>query len=141
MQKVILTLVLTLTSFFLSYAQETATYSITVNISGMKSDEGSVLVALYNSEKNFLKNSFKGSIGEITDKKASVVFKNIKKGAYALSVFHDENNNKKMDTRVFGIPKERYGSSNGARGFMGPPKFKDAEFMLYKDLVTSIIVE
>ena len=30
----------------------------------------------------------------------------------------------------FGIPKEAYGCSNNAKGFMGPPKYEDAKFML-----------
>ena len=35
-----------------------------------------------------------------------------------------------MDTNLFGIPKEDYGCSNNARGFMGPPKYNDAKFQL-----------
>jgi uncharacterized protein (DUF2141 family) len=27
-----------------------------------------------------------------------------------------------------GIPKEAYTASNDAKGFMGPPKYKDAKF-------------
>jgi uncharacterized protein (DUF2141 family) len=27
-----------------------------------------------------------------------------------------------------GIPKEAYAASNDAKGFMGPPKYKDAKF-------------
>lgn len=141
MQKVILTLVLILTSFFLSHAQEKETHTITVTISGMKSDKGDVFVALYNSEKNFLKKRFKGNIVNVTDKKATVVFENIKNGIYAISVFHDENDNKKMDTRIFGIPKEPIGTSNSATGFMGPPKFKDAKFNVIADITIPIKVE
>lgn len=140
MQKIILTLVLILTSFFLSHAQEKETHTITVIITGMESDKGTVLVALYNSEKDFLSKSFKGNIAKITNKKAKAVFKNIKKGVYAVSVFHDENNNKKLDTRIFGIPKEPYGTSNGAKGFMGPPKYKDAKFNVTKDVTIPIKV-
>jgi uncharacterized protein (DUF2141 family) len=35
-----------------------------------------------------------------------------------------------MDTNFLGIPKEDYGCSNNARGFMGPPKWKDAKFQI-----------
>ena len=44
MQKVILTLILILTSFFLSHAQEKETHTITVTITGMESDKGAVYV-------------------------------------------------------------------------------------------------
>jgi uncharacterized protein (DUF2141 family) len=136
MQKVILTLVFILTSIFLTHAQEKETHTITVTISGMKSDKGAVFVALYNSKKDFLKKNFKGSIMKVTDKKATVIFENIENGIYAVSVFHDENDNKKLDTKIFGIPKEPIGTSNGATGFMGPPKFKDAKF----NVTTSVTI-
>ncbi|MFT5762381.1 MAG: hypothetical protein ACI8WA_001509 [Polaribacter sp.] len=141
MQKVILTFIFILTSFFLSHAQENTTHTITVTISGMKSDKGDVFVALYNSEKDFLKKNFKGNIAKVIDKKATVFFKNIEKGMYAISVFHDENDNKKMDTRIFGIPKEPIGTSNDAKGFMGPPKYKDAKFNVTTSVTIPIKVE
>tara|TARA_R110002111_G_scaffold2882_10_gene19160 strand:+ start:141 stop:566 length:426 start_codon:yes stop_codon:yes gene_type:complete len=141
MRKIILTLVFIITSFFLLHAQEKETHTITVKISGMKSDKGDVFVALYNSKNDFLKKSFKGAIVNVVDKKATVVFENIENGIYAISVFHDENDNKKMDTKIFGIPKEPIGTSNDATGFMGPPKFKDAKFNVTKDITIPIQVE
>ena len=57
MQKVILTIVLFFTGLVYSQAQET--FSLTLSISGMKSDKGDVYVALYNAEKGFLKKTFK----------------------------------------------------------------------------------
>ena len=141
MQKVILTLILILTSFFLSHAQEKETHTITVTITGMESDKGSVYVALYNSAKDFLKKGFKGDVVKVTNKKATAVFKNIEKGIYAVSVFHDENDNKKLDTRIFGIPKEPIGTSNGATGFMGPPKYKDAKFNVSNDITIPVKVK
>ncbi len=72
------------------------------------------------------------------DKKAIVTFKNIPKGEYAVSFVHDENDNKKMDTNFFGIPKEDYGCSNNARGFMGPPKYEDAKFQLIENKTIDI---
>ncbi len=141
MQKVIISIVFFLTTIFFSFGQENNGYTITVNISGMKADKGNVYVALYNSEKDFLKNPFKGDIVKVTDKKATAVFKNIAKGVYAISVFHDKNDNKKMDTNFMGIPKEPTGCSNGATGFMGPPKFRKAKFKLDKDIVLPVKVK
>ncbi len=141
MQKVILTLILIITSFFVSQAQEKKGNKITVTITGMESDKGAVFVALYNSEKDFLKKGFKGDIVKVTNKKATAIFKNIENGVYAISVFHDENDNKKLDTRIFGIPKEPIGCSNGATGFMGPPKYKNAKFNVTKDVTIPVKVE
>lgn len=105
-------------------------YKITAEFENIKHSKGSLFVALYNKEGSFLKKQFKGEIVEIKNQKAIVVFENIPEGTYAISSFHDENDNKKMDTNFFGIPKEPIGISNNAKGFMGPPKFKDAKFQL-----------
>lgn len=141
MQKVIITCIILIMSSFLSHSQEKETYTITVNISGMKADKGNAYVALYNKESSFLKEPFKGEIVKVTDKKAVAIFKNIEKGMYAISVFHDKNDNKKMDTNFMGIPKEPTGCSNGATGFMGPPKFKKAKFTITKDIVIPVKVK
>ena len=64
----------------------------------------------------------------IADKKAVCEFSGIAPGAYAVSVFHDENSNGKLDTKFMGIPREGVGASNNARGHFGPPKFDAAAF-------------
>ena len=67
-----------------------------------------------------------------------MTFENIPEGTYAVSIFHDENNNDKLDSNFIGIPKEDYGCSNNAKGFMGPPKWKDAKFELNSDKTITI---
>ena len=47
--------------------------------------------------------------------------------SFAVAVFHDENENGELDRNRFGIPTERYGFSNNARGLTGPPSYKDAK--------------
>lgn len=141
MQKVILTLVLFITGLGLAQSQEKDSFSVNLTITGMKSDKGDVYVALYNSENTFLKKPFKTTIVKVTDKKATAVFKDLQKGMYAVSIFHDKNENKKMDTNFLGIPKEPIGMSNNAKGFMGPPKYKDAKFMVDKEVTMSIRVK
>ena len=49
-------------------------------------------------------------------------------GTYAIGIFHDANLNNQLDNYFFGVPREQYGFSNNARGFMGPPSFDDAAF-------------
>lgn len=136
MQKIILTAIIILSGVLSSVAQEKQT--ITLEFSGMKSDKGDLYIALYNSEDSFLKKPLKGTIAKVIDKKATVVFKDIAIGTYAVSAFHDANDNKKMDTNFFGIPKEPIGISNDAKGFMGPPKYKNAKFEVLKNIKLSI---
>ena len=45
-------------------------------------------------------------------------------GTYAIGIFHDANLNNRLDNYFFGVPREQYGFSNNARGFMGPRHLK-----------------
>ena len=51
-------------------------------------------------------------------------------GRYAVSLYLDENGNGKLDSGLFGIPKEPVGVSNNPRSRMGPPRFEDAVFTM-----------
>lgn len=136
MQRLFLILTFFFIGLLLSFAQEN--YTINIEFSGIKTDKGDVYVAIYNTKESFLKTPYKGDIVKVNDKKAFAIFKNIPEGDYAISAFHDENDNKKMDTKIFGIPKEPIGISNNAKGFFGPPKYKDAKFTANKDITLKI---
>lgn len=107
-----------------------AKVDLKVKITGIKNNNGKIMVGLYDSEGNFLKKTFQSKSTIIKGNSAYVVFENLNKGEYAISLYHDENNNDKLDTNFFGIPKEDYVTSNNAKGFMGPPKYADAKFNL-----------
>jgi len=102
-----------------------------VEVVGLHSDQGQVFCALYSSRDGFPKQSEKALArvsSAIADKKAVCEFSGIAPGTYAISVFHDENSNGKLDTKFLGIPREGVGASNGAKGHLGPPKFEAAAF-------------
>jgi len=126
-----------------SHDHETSTPShttaLTVHVHDLGSDEGQVMVALYDSEGHWLSKNLMGSVSEIKDKQATVVFDNVPYGTYAISTFHDKDKNGKLKTGLFGIPKEPYASSRGAKGMFGPPKWKDAIFTLDADSHTETI--
>lgn len=112
--------------------------TLTIQFKKLGNKKGKLFVALYNSESTFLKKEYKGIIVEIKNGKATAVFKDVPKGIYAVSSFHDKNNNGKMDANFMGIPQEDYATSNDAKGFMGPPKFKDAKFKIDADLTITM---
>jgi uncharacterized protein (DUF2141 family) len=139
MKNILLIATFIFSGFLSTSAQEK--HTITLEFEGMKSDKGNLYIAIYNKEENFLKKPIKGTIVKVENKKATITLKDIPTGIYAVSAFHDANDNKKMDTNFLGIPKEPTGMSNDATGFMGPPKYKDAKFNVTKDTTLTINVK
>lgn len=60
-------------------------------------------------------------------------------GEYAVSIYYDVNGNKDLDTNFIGIPKEPIALSNNATAKFGPPRYKDAVFLLPEEGVTQRI--
>ncbi|TMM56862.1 DUF2141 domain-containing protein [Maribacter algarum] len=120
------------------HAQEETT-TIEVEITHIDNDEGQMLIGLYDSESNWLKKLYKGTFGVIEYGSSSAIFKDVPSGTYAISVFHDENNDGKLDTNFFGIPSEDTGSSNDAPAMFGPPKWEDAKFEVKGRTVKQVI--
>lgn len=123
----------------LVFAQEPTVNDIKVVIKNLENDKGKIHISLFDSENRFLEESLKTDRLTISNKSCEYTFKNIPPGVYAVSFYHDENDNNKMDTNFLGIPKEDYGCSNNARGTMGPPKWEDAKFELKNKTITQTI--
>lgn len=125
MKAIILTIFISALSFF-TQAQNT----LTIEITNLKTDNGTVMIALYDGQEKAVK-KLKGTV---KDKVCTVEISDLPAGTYAVQYYHDENDNGKMDTGMFGKPEEGYGYSNDARGFMGPADFEDQIFELTEDM-------
>ena len=111
---------------------------IHVDVVGLRNNKGQVLCFLFSSAIGFPKNDDKAVAqyaAKISNRQASCEFSGIAPGTYAVSAFHDENSNGKLDTNFMGIPREGVAASNDARGRLGPPKFNDAAFQVSDDRV------
>jgi uncharacterized protein (DUF2141 family) len=112
-------------------AQPPQENQIHVEIVGLLNDKGQALCALFSSSGDFPKKTEKAvahSTSVISNRHAVCEFPGVAPGTYAISVFHDENSNGKLDTNLMGIPREGVGASNDAKGHFGPPKFHAAAF-------------
>lgn len=58
------------------------------------------------------------------------------KGRYAVSLYVDENSNRKLDSGWLGIPKEPVGVSRNPHPRMGPPRFDESAFEMGDSDVT-----
>lgn len=54
-------------------------------------------------------------------------------GTYAVQVWHDENDNERIDRNFIGIPTESIGFSRDVRFHFGPPHFDDAAVQIGPD--------
>ena len=98
--------------------------TLTVTITGLKNNDGKVMIQLMDEHKKTVKQAMLN----IKNKKAEWIVNDISGGRYAIRLFHDENNNQKMDTNFMGIPKEGYAFSNNAKGTFGPPAHEKTLF-------------
>ncbi len=124
---------------FLSTASISNTEEVlTINVTNIENSNGSIVIAIFNNEKEGFKpeNVYKHKIIDAVKGSVKAEFK-LPKGEYAVSVFHDENNNKKLDTNFMRMPKEAYGFSNNLR----MPKYEKAAFKLDKDKAIDIKIE
>ena len=107
------------------------TSNINLSITNLRNSKGHVLVSVFNSEEGFPEKATAAVRTEkisITNKQATTIFAGLPPGRYAIALLHDENDDMKMNTNFFGIPKEGYGFSNNVMGSFGPPSFSRASF-------------
>ncbi|SFM26256.1 DUF2141 domain-containing protein [Rugamonas rubra] len=103
---------------------------LTIRVDAVKSADGKLMVAIYDNAATFLRKPRSDLVVAPVTGSNTVLVKDLPPGDYAIAVFHDENGNGKMDANAFGIPTERIGFSNDARGNMGPPGFDSARLSL-----------
>jgi len=106
--------------------------TLSVRVTGLNSNSGTIRMALFSSKKGFPKEEFATAVRviDISAGGGSTVFQGLSAGRYAIAVYHDENGNEVLDANLFGIPTEGYGFSNDARAALTPPRFNAAAFSI-----------
>ena len=102
--------------------------TLEITIKNIASGDGQIRVALFSNEQGFLKAAVKTQEVKVSGNEAVCVFGDIEEGDYAVSAFHDLNNNSILDMNWVGMPTEPYVFSNDVRGTFGPPSFSNARF-------------
>ncbi len=112
------------------------TYTLTIQFTGYKEVKGQILYKIVDAESREIKKE----VLRIEALNQSISIQ-LPKGRYAISAFHDLNSNNKLDKNMVGLPTEKYGFSNNARGTFGPPSLSDQLFGLNDHLTTSITLK
>lgn len=111
---------------------------VTVVISGLRNTKGVIQACLTARAATFPECDKDPAALRLTVPAANgpvLVFRHVQPGTYAVSLFHDQNANGRLD-KTFGIPKEGYGFSRNAPVRFGPPSFADARFAVASADVT-----
>ncbi len=105
---------------------------LTLFVGGFSNDRGQVIANLFREGDDVMKidKAYLQARAIISGNRAQLVFRNLKYGRYAVSVFHDENGNGTLDHNLLHFPAEPLGFSNKFRFgiFSGLPSFEKLQF-------------
>ena len=121
---------------FINPLNSLAQQTLTVEITGLRNNNGNLLYELFDAKHKSLLVDNK----TISNNKCVIVLENIKPGKYAFNYIHDENKNKKLDTKMLLIPKEGFGYSNNVDAKFGPPAFEKWLFEVKENLKLNLKV-
>lgn len=130
--KTILLLLATLVTYSsYTYAENKTPHgTLTVNVLGLPSSQGTVRFGLYHSKESY--NARKGALRVadliVSNKQCIWTITDLPYGEYAVMLYHDENDNHKIDKNFLGIPKEGFGFSNDAEPGFGAPYYSESKF-------------
>lgn len=108
---------------------------LTIKIDNIGVIEGNIRIGIFNKSKNFLKReaAIKHYYITVKNNTETIKIKDLPKGDYAFSMFHDENSDDEFNLNFLGIPKEPYGFSNNVKPKFSAPSYKACKFSLVKD--------
>ena len=121
--------------FFLISFSNLKSAELTIKILNIEESVGFNHFAVYDDPDFFPKKQgkkigFKKKVNDLINNEVTI--KDLDESYYAIAIYHDKNSNDKFDT-FLSIPQEKYGFSNDAKVFLGPPNFDDASFYLEKN--------
>lgn len=126
---------------FYTWQQPIVGHELTVEVKNITSAKGKIMFALFTRPNGFpqqVQNAFAVKSVPASKGKVLVSFTGIPSGTCAIAVYHDANNDGKLNTNALGIPKESYGFSNNARSMFSAPSFEEAGVVVNKAHIISI---
>ncbi len=105
--------------------------AITVEVSGLRTDRGHVLVALYDAPDVWtVQGRELATCGaRVVRGRARCALHEVPSGTYAIAILHDEDDDGTLDRDFIGWPQEGFGFSNDVGPSLGgPPSFASAAF-------------
>ena len=110
-------------------SEDESSGTLVVTIEGFRNATGHARVALFNRDAGFPDEesaAYRTAVTVIQNGHTEVRFDNLPLSDYAVSMYHDENDDDTLNKGRFGIPKEGYGVSNNVVHALRAPKFDEA---------------
>ena len=109
--------------------QSGSTLTLHVRMEGFENTDGEAGVAVWNAARGFpeeIEHAVATTYVTIQDGAAVARFDQLEPGRYAITVYHDKNDNRRFDKNWLGLPKEAWGGSNDVRPRLRAPRFTEA---------------
>ncbi|MEM9739018.1 MAG: DUF2141 domain-containing protein [Pseudomonadota bacterium] len=107
----------------------TDTAILTVTLDGIENQTGTIRLGVFAGEDDYSNGGgITGANVTVDSETETVTIEGLAPGEYGLKLYHDVDDDGRMDTNPFGMPTEPYGFSNNARGRFGPAKWEAARF-------------
>ena len=104
---------------------------LVVKVANVQENKGCIRMAIYKDEKSFLSENQSLQAGVLLPKpdvEPAFHTHALPYGHYAVAIYHDVNNNGKLDKNALGIPTEPYAFSNNPKVKWRSPRFGETAF-------------
>lgn len=123
----------------ISYPEKEDVSEFRLSIEGINELKGEIRIAMFDSKEKYTKDPIHAIVIPVDSTTIIWTQEMLPFGEYAIAVYHDKNENGKIDTNFLGIPKEDYGFSNNARGRFGPASWQDSKFIVEDNFYSTSI--
>ena len=104
--------------------------SIDIKLTNVTSDAGNIRLAIYDSPEGFNTQPFRAVSMPAQKGDMRINLSDLPAGEYAIMLFQDIDSNEKLDTNLFGIPREPWGGSLGGKPVFSAPDWESTCFVV-----------
>jgi uncharacterized protein (DUF2141 family) len=114
---------------------------LVVRVTGLDKPLGNVGCSLFAGPLGFpMDNTTARVMWQTADAKGMTCrYSDVPAGSYAVSIGHDLNGNKRVDTNFIGLPTEQWGVSGNVRPSLRAPRYDEAAFKVDADAKEVVI--
>lgn len=116
-----------------SFNEKRMDSGINIHISNLKNQTSSIRIAVYRASDNFPdeKKFYRAFVYNYSGSGSiNYTISGLEEGEYAFAFFQDLNNNGKLNTNIFGYPKEPFCFSNNIKPLIKAPSFNECKVLV-----------